>query len=41
VSNGFWGPDFIVAPEPGTLLLLLTGSGLAALAAILRRRTKA
>lgn len=39
VDDGYWGPDFMTTPEPGTLLLM--GSGLAALAGMLRRKMRA
>ncbi len=36
VSNGYWGADFAVSPEPSTFLML--GTGILGLAGMLRRK---
>ena len=38
VADGYWGPNFGMSPEPGSLILL--GSGLAGVAVYMRRKVK-
>jgi PEP-CTERM motif len=38
VSNGYWGANFGVGPEPGSLILF--GSGILGLAGVVRRKLK-